>query len=456
MTVSRLVSVSLACVLLVTTLQVSAEEAPTTLKEMWEKVQELQTEVDALKQKNTELEGRVITSRPAQQEGQILPGTAPDAPLSPKEEQGSFEVYGFAQVDAIVDFNRVDPDWNDSTRASKIPVANPDQFGSDGESIVSVRQSRLGFRSVVPSSMGPIKTWFEWDLYGAGNDAGDSDLNLRHFWGELGAFGGGQTWTNWMDIDIFPNTIDYWGPSGMVFIRKPQVRYTHKLNDQGSLFSVAIEDPDNDVDAGVVRDLDPDFADTLQTKESLFDLTARYRGEHDWGHWQLGGILRKLEVETTDPGNDPSDDALGWGMNLTSVVSTFGRDQLKTGLVYGEGIAAYFNDGGSSLAPKRDGIEAIEAIESVGISMFYDRYWDENWSSSFGWSMHEQDNSEGQQGDAFERGQIAQANLLWSKEGFTTGAEMIWARRDDNNGADNSDFRLQYSLKYNFAHEFLD
>jgi len=29
-----------------------------------------------------------------------------------------------------------------------------------------------------------------------------------------------------MDIDVFPNTIDYWGPSGMVFYRNVQMRWT--------------------------------------------------------------------------------------------------------------------------------------------------------------------------------------------------------------------------------------
>ena len=447
------------CVLSAVTLSVlpvlargASDQVPSPEK-MWEIIQQQQKEIDALKQQNSDLQKRAVTSLPAPQPEQELAGADPDDPLKTTDQQGSFEVYGFAQVDAIYDFNRVDPDWNDSTRPSKIPVAAPDQFGSDGEAIVSVRQSRLGFRSVSPTSMGPVKTWFEWDLYGAGNDAGDADLNLRHFWGELGSFGGGQTWTNWMDIDIFPNTIDYWGPPGMVFIRKPQVRYTHMLNEQGSHFAFALEDPGNDVDAGLIRDLDPDLANSLQVKEPIFDFTAKYRGEHDWGHWQLGGILRKLEVETTDPGNEPSDDDLGWGLNLTSVISVFGEDKLKGGVVYGKGIAAYFNDGGSSLAPVPGG---IEAIDSLGVSLFYDHYWDENWSSSFGWGMHDQDNTIGQEDDAFMRGQLAQANLLWSKEGFLTGIEAIWAKRDDNNGADNTDFRLQYSLKYSFAHKFFE
>ena len=429
-----------------------AQDTPPSLEEMWEVIQEQQAEIDSLKRENAELGDRVTAPSESP--------TVPQASAAAREDEAgdgavrpSLEVYGFAQVDAIYDFNRVDPDWNDSTRPSKIPVANPDQFGEDGEALISVRQSRLGFRSVMPTSMGPLKTWFEWDLYGAGNDAGDRDLNLRHFWGELGAFGGGQTWTNWMDIDIFPNTIDYWGPPGMIFIRKPQIRYTHMLNERGSLFSIAIEDPDNDVDPGEIRDIDAELAETFQSKEPLFDLTARYRGEHDWGHWQLGGIVRRLEAESTDTVVNRSFNDWGWGLNLTGVLGTFGRDKLKAGVVYAEGIAAYFNDGGSSLAP---GSGDAEAVESLGITLYYDHYWNDNWSSSVGWGMHEQDNTNGQQADAFKRGQLAQANLLWSKEEFLTGFEVIWAQRDNNNGDDNSDFRVQYTLKYSFGHQFFN
>ena len=28
-----------------------------------------------------------------------------------------------------------------------------------------------------------------------------------------------------MDIDVFPNSIEYWGPNGMVFFRNVQVRW---------------------------------------------------------------------------------------------------------------------------------------------------------------------------------------------------------------------------------------
>jgi hypothetical protein len=448
---------------------VLAQDAPVSMQEMWEAIQKQQGEIDLLKQENAQLKKRLTPEEPiaeltlgsVEQEEQMVPQSEKEfTDTASQEEEGArFEVFGFIQTDAIYDFDRVDPDWNDGSRPSKIPVADKREFGADGESIISIRQSRLGFRSTTPTSMGPINAWMEWDLYGTGNDAGETELNLRHFWAELGSFGAGQTWSNWMDIDIFPNTIDYWGPPGMIFIRKPQIRYTHALDDDGTLWSVALEDPSSDVDPGELRDLSPGLAANGQAKDSLFDVTSRFRSENDWGHWQAAGIMRRLEYETKSDGtpatanNNPSGNDWGWGINLTTAANAVGRDDLKLGLVYGEGIASYFNDGGSSLAP--DSGEA-KAIQSLGISAFYDHYWNENWSSAFGWSMHEQDNTNQQQGDAFKRGQLAQANLLWSQEEFLTGFEAIWSERENNDGKSNTDFRVQYTFKFNFAHTLLD
>jgi hypothetical protein len=41
-------------------------------------------------------------------------------------------------------------------------------------------------------------------------------------------------------------------------------------------------------------------------------------------------------------------------------------------------------------------------------------------------------------------------------EEFLTGFEAIWSERENNNGESNTDFRVQYSFKFNFAHTLLD
>ena len=72
-------------------------------------------------------------------------------------------------------------------------------------------------------------------------------------------FGAGQTYSNFMDIDVFPNTIDYWGPSGMVFVRNPQLRITPWSQD-GMGLSFSLEAPNSALDTGKISEISPTSA----------------------------------------------------------------------------------------------------------------------------------------------------------------------------------------------------
>ena len=144
----------------------------------------------------------------------------------------SFEIYGFAQVDYVQDFDRVNPDWDATLRPSKIPTVDG-LYGSDGQAILSVRQSRLGAQGNLPVEGSNLFTKLEFDFYGTGNDAGQTTIRLRHAYGQWKDWLAGQTNSLFMDGDIFPNVIDYWGPTGMVFLRNPQIRWTpHEWRQQ--------------------------------------------------------------------------------------------------------------------------------------------------------------------------------------------------------------------------------
>ncbi len=114
-------------------------------------------------------------------------------------------------LDMGFEANQSDPDWFDVMRPTKLPsVAN--QFGEDGHFFSGVRQSRFGVRAYVGTPIGELKTVFEYELFGTGVDAGQTTFRLRHAYGELGHFGAGQTWSPFMDPDVFPNSIEYLGP----------------------------------------------------------------------------------------------------------------------------------------------------------------------------------------------------------------------------------------------------
>ncbi len=361
--------------------------------------------------------------------------------------ESKFEIYGFAQFDYIQDFNRVNPDWQASLRPSRIPTVDG-EFGGDGQTIFSVRQSRFGLTSEQMVGGQPLKVNFEFDLYGVGDDAGQTTMRLRHFYGQWGRLLAGQTYSLFMDIDMFPNVIDYWGPSGMVFLRNPQVRWTLASGDNN--LAVALENPNDDIDTGEYDRIYPD--NTVQSDLELPDVTAQWRINQSWGHLQAGGILRKVGYESANsPDGDPSGSEIGWGLNLSSNVAVT-TGTVRASVVYGEGIASYMNDGGVDMAPDDLSSDPGEVVPLLGVVVYYDHTWNEQYSSSIGYSFTEVDNQAFQTADAFEKGEYASVNLLYTPaDNLLFGSELLWGKRTDNDGDSGTDTRLQFSVKYSFS-----
>ena len=426
---------------------------------------ERERQIDAL-QRKLDIAAGVTPTAPA--EAAAAPPPTQISTLSPAVEESNpeanplpppgdrFEIYGFAQADYIQDFKRVDPNWADTLRPSKIPTTEG-LFGSDGQSLISVKQSRFGVQGSEPVGGHDLVFKFEFDLFGVGVDAGQTTFRLRHAYGSWGPFLAGQTNSLFMDGDIFPNTIDYWGPTGMVFLRNPQFRITPYDNGK-TKFAIALEKPGNDVDAGLIREIDPELGAALQPHNPYPDLTAQFRQVGGWGHVQLAGILRYVGYDTADvPQNEPKGSKLGWGIDVTSTLKTWKQDKLLMGVVYGQGIASYMNDGGTDLAPVLENpgpnqFIVAQAAPLLGLSFYYDHYWSGEFSTSLGWSETILYNTNFQEPSAYHTGQYASINFLWTPDKrLLFGTEFLYGRRQDFDGAVGDDFRLQFTAKYSFS-----
>ncbi len=360
----------------------------------------------------------------------------------------SFEVYGFGMVDYVQAFDRPNPDWEASLRPSRIPTS-ASSVGSDGQATLSVRQSRLGVNASTMAGDSELTTKFEFDMYGVGPDEGQTTIRLRHAYGEWKSILAGQTNSVFMDGDVFPNVIDYWGPSGMVFLRNPQIRWTPVQGDQ--TVAVAIETPGSGVDSGLdVTAGDPNTAGDNEYP----DLTAHFRQVGDWGHFQVAGILRQVGYDTPgDRDGSPDDSELGWGVNLTTTINLLEKDRLILGVVHGDGISNYMNDGGVDMAPDGNAIDPdYQVVPLTGLISYYEHAWNDRYSSAIGYSSTEIDNTDFQGPDAFNKGEYASTNLIYTpNDKVMMGMEYLFGKRTANDGDKGYDRRVQFSVKYSFS-----
>lgn len=378
-----------------------------------------------------------------------------DAPMAPTKVM---DIYGFVMMDAGYNFNQIHPDWFDVVRPTKLP-AFENQYGTDGNFYFSVRQTRLGFKNYFQTPLGELKTIFEFEMFGTGVDAGQTTIRLRHAYGELGKFGAGQYWSPFMDIDIFPNSVEYWGPTGMAFFRNVQVRFMPIKEDNQKL-TIALERPGASADQGIYDDR-VELAN-VNPRFPLPDLSAEYRHGGKWGYVELAGILRSIQWEDqNNQAPDLSDEVLGWGLNLTTNLKLGKQVTFRGGVVYGEGIQNYMNDAPVDVAIKKNPGNTAKPIEGValpmlGVSAFFDINWNPKFSSAIGYSMIDIDNSDGQAGNAFNKGQYALANLMWYPvKNVMMGAEFQWGDRENyTDGFTSSISKLQFSFKYNFDQSF--
>ncbi len=377
-----------------------------------------------------------------------------------KETPSTIEIYGFAQGDAIYDFGSNDPNWFDVNRPTKLP-AFKDEFGFDGHTWLSARQTRFGVKTSLPTDHGDMKATFEFDMFGVGVDAGQTTIRLRLAYGQWGHWGAGQLWSPFMDIDVFPNVLDYWGPNGMIFFRNVMVFY-EPVNDSTQEAMIAVERPGASGDAGQLADREE--IENLFARFPAPDLSAGYKRKWKWGYVKAAGILRWFRWDDVFPDTfDLSGGTTGWGASLSSNINAGKRDVFRLQVDGGRGIQNYYNDAPVDVAVRLTPNDirrpfVPEALPIWGLVAYLDHTWDkdEKWKSSIGYSRVSIDNSDGQLPDAFRIGQYGSVNVTnYPTDKIMMGAEFQWGYRHDFTDPFRfNDYRLQFSFKYSYSRKF--
>tara|TARA_R110001606_G_scaffold254268_1_gene402208 strand:+ start:890 stop:2041 length:1152 start_codon:yes stop_codon:yes gene_type:complete len=344
-------------------------------------------------------------------------------------------VYGYAKLDIIYD---VDDDMGNLITHNAITEDGVDS--QDGHFNMHAYQSRIGFKTMTPTSGSDLVTQIEGDFYGPNNN-----FRLRHAYGSWNGILAGQYWTNFYGFVAGTPTIDFRGPPGVANqARQPQLRYT-----TGN-FSVAIEDPDTlggseRTENGVVQ------TEADAAKSELPDVTARYTDTSGAFKYSASAVLRQLEYDAVADIDASVDDdsTFGWGVALEAAMDVSEAVILRAGVTHGDGMGGYMNvSPQTSPAYLSDGgnLETLETTGgTIGASI---KAGPGAINASYNVSTVDLDSEEIGGNDTFE---TAYLNYIWTPaERISYGIEASWASREEKDGAEGDATRIQGMVMYSF------
>lgn len=321
---------------------------------------------------------------------------------------------------------------------SSIPIPTP--AANVNNSTISVRPSRINLDFLVPTERArTLRFYLEVDFFGSSS----TTPRLRHAYAQGKNLLIGQTFSNFMDPDAGPDTLDFQGPNSQVSIRNPQMRYTFRLGKKTTT-SISIEKPSSDVAFKT-----PEFSASANSPSP--DGTFQFRHEMEIGHVQLAALLRDISAFLPD---GRSESVLGWGFNLAGLFRVFNQDNFVYQGAYGKGISRYVNDS-SGL-----GIDAavislqnpqLEAVPMVAAYGGYQHFWFDKLRSSVVYGFLQTENTPAQVSSAFHRSGYGSANLIWSPiPQLSFGSEFLYGWRVNKDNSTGNAPRIQISAKYNF------
>ncbi len=331
-------------------------------------------------------------------------------------------------------------DLPDSFITSSIPI--PHVSGPSGFN-TSIRGSRFmtDFRIPVGDSK-QARTFLQLDFFGAN---GATAPRLRHFYAQIDNILVGQTFSNFMDPDAFPDTLDTQGPNAGISVRVPQARYSFGLG-KGSSMYVSLETPSSNIAFSV--DESPATPATPTP-----DGTVRFRKEWERGHVQLAADFRNLKVKLPD--GEGSESAFGWGLNATSEMSVHGLDTAVVQVAYGYGMSRYVGDtAGLNLdaAPRSETNLSLRALPIFATYGSYQHYWKPSLRSNGTFSFVQVQNTDFQPLTTYHKATYSSANLIWNPVGsFDLGAEFLYGWVDEKSGAHADAPRIQFTGRYRFV-----
>ncbi|KUJ79423.1 DcaP family trimeric outer membrane transporter [Ruegeria profundi] len=322
----------------------------------------------------------------------------------------SLDVYGYVKADFFYDF-----DFDQGDTAFVNVIGEP-TAATNGKFGATVRQSRVGLRTLTPSDIGDIGGQLEVDLFGS---SGTAEFRIRHANITIGDHWLiGQTWTNFMALDSYPRTVEFNGPVGVLFARTPQVRYTGKLGAH-TTFTASVEE-----NVGSSNSDDPVLTAAVEFKNDKYSARA-------------AALYSKAKSGNTEV------DQTGFTVGATAKLWKGGL--FTANYTDGEAIGPYLIGGGDAIVGGRandaDGY-SLELRQDIGEKL--------NIGIAYGSEDYDLASSTGTL--AFTELETIHVNAFYkATDNLTLSAEYFYGERNDApTGRDFDGDRIQLAAQLNF------
>nr|WP_315035329.1 DcaP family trimeric outer membrane transporter [uncultured Chryseobacterium sp.] len=308
----------------------------------------------------------------------IVPNTKASAQISlakmKTDDQDEWDLYvkGFIQTDFMVDFQQINVKDGFVAHAIEIPQKN------GVSSNFSIKQSQIGLGLQQKNAKGsnPLSAYVEIDFYGPN---GTTAPRFRQGYIQWNKWLIGQTWSNFSDLDIFPNIFDFVPPNGLIFTRSMQIRYSTPVSRKGSL-SLSLEDPNT-----------PSItlpADSLQWKKKAVipNFIALYRYGDEKNYIKAGAAVSPISYERKQFAKDEytTQTLLGWGGMVSGKLYLDKANIISFQSSFGKGIStnnSNLNGEKYDAVPDIYNGNSLKTLEMFNIVAIYEHWWNAKWSS---------------------------------------------------------------------------
>ena len=270
------------------------------------------------------------------------------------------------------------------------------------------------------------------------------NLRLRHAIFQLGGLTVGQTWSTFQTY-VSPDILT--DVAYIQWTRQPMVRWSGVAKGLG--YDVALEQPETTL-------TDSTGAQVLPSDDRVADLVARLHNSGEWGKVGAAMMWREIRQDHATLGDGVTqlttrDSDIAWGINISAMFDLANRDDLRLGLIHGNGVGRYLAQNAYN-AGSLDSVGNIALQTSTGGYGAYRHWWSDKLRSSVAYSKVQTENdlnlvptSSNKEAHSYH------INLLWTPVSSSQfGIEYAFLEREQEDGVTADVRRLYFEMRTDF------